>query len=391
MKTPLLFALFLLACEDLAPLRDYCPGGASCWVGPDGSVQLDVPEYLYRGDCHPGTVQCDGETATCIGVRGPVSERCDLVDNDCNGGIDDLSLWPGHSDNTCPQELGACQRAYQDCVGGTTICHYILGPQDEDCNGVDDDCDGEVDEGLGTPVYSYPSEQFPGTLGHSPCAPGISYCQDGREVETAAVLPREEVCGNEVDDDCDGTVDEPEGPSEPEAIVLVLDISGSMTGLGYFGDVRDTVCDLAVDPVLAGDELAVVTVADGVYEPYVALLQDFAPADVVCDTLNTPGLEWRGGGTEYMLEGVSVAGQLDWPEGFERLVIAFGDEDEQIFQVLHQDIVDDCAYFGYDLGVFTLPQHRWDWEDLTTSCSGFIEYLDQDLETALRARLSGSC
>ncbi len=49
----------------------------------------------------------------------PVSETCDMLDNDCNGVIDNGVL------NAC----GVC--------GPTPI---------ETCNGLDDDCDGQTDE-----------------------------------------------------------------------------------------------------------------------------------------------------------------------------------------------------------------------------------------------------
>ena len=78
-------------------------------------------------------------------------------------------------------------------------------------NGLDDDCDGEVDEicdcngRLQQPCYS----GLPKTLGKGTCRGGFTACENGRVTECVDdITPVEEMCGDQLDTDCDGIVDE---------------------------------------------------------------------------------------------------------------------------------------------------------------------------------------
>ncbi|MCC7538747.1 MAG: hypothetical protein IT379_21155 [Deltaproteobacteria bacterium] len=74
------------------------------------------------------------------------------------------------------------------------------------CDGYDNDCDGEVDEGC---------DCVTGTtracgVSVGACRPGYETCEDGRWgiACDGGVLPTGEICGNEIDDDCNGTIDD---------------------------------------------------------------------------------------------------------------------------------------------------------------------------------------
>ena len=76
---------------------------------------------------------------------------------------------------------------------------FAAGPaQLEVCNGRDDDCDGDVDEGLGVGEMC----DEPGV-----CGRGVRVCRDERPYCNALDRAGEEGC-NGADDDCDGAVDE---------------------------------------------------------------------------------------------------------------------------------------------------------------------------------------
>ncbi|MEI8256274.1 MAG: M23 family metallopeptidase, partial [Deltaproteobacteria bacterium] len=92
------------------------------------------------------------------------------------------------------------QRAYPASPGDQCQCV----PAAETCNNLDDDCDGQIDDGVSRGCYAGP----PGTDGRGICVRGTQPCSAGTWGACGGeVLPREEIC-NGLDDNCDGNVDE---------------------------------------------------------------------------------------------------------------------------------------------------------------------------------------
>ncbi len=196
--------------EDCADPNDY-----NC----DGSVgYADVD-----GDGYAACEECDDESA----ANNPAaSEICDGTDNNCDGTVDedaaiDALTWYADADSD----------GYGDDASTTTACAapagYLADNTDCDdtsadvspaevelCNGVDDDCDGTVDEddaGDSLPWYADAAGDGFGDPASTveSCAAPSGYVSDSDDCDdtSADVSPGDiEVC-NGIDDDCDGSAD----------------------------------------------------------------------------------------------------------------------------------------------------------------------------------------
>ena len=116
---------------------------------------------------------------------GDVPESCDGLDDDCDGRIDE------GSEQSCST---ICGQGVQQCINGALGICSAPDPQEEICDGLDNDCDGRLDEGLTQACQNN-------------CGSGIEVCIAGEWSGCTAQTPREESCNN-VDEDCDGLIDE---------------------------------------------------------------------------------------------------------------------------------------------------------------------------------------
>jgi hypothetical protein len=187
------------------PKTETCNGQDDDCDGQIDDMPSDVGTTCGQsgmGACKLGVVQCvPGGVTSCVGAIDPKTEACNGIDDDCNGMVDDVAgagTACGQS-NVSPCKLGSLQ-----CVGNTFTCVGAIDPAAETCNGKDDDCDGSVDEGVPSQAC-VPVGQNPNLV-----YGGLSQCKKGTQVCGGTcqgyVGPGAEVCDS-VDNDCDGIVD----------------------------------------------------------------------------------------------------------------------------------------------------------------------------------------
>ena len=205
-----------------------CPDGWACKGTSTGGSDLFFLCVPIGADlCQPCTVdkQCQGGTCAEIEGEGACTIAC-LVDEECPVGYactdlvsmeDEQSFQgclPANGTCTCDSTTAGLQRScslgndfgtcsgFQTCEvsGGWSSCDAVE-PAQEVCNGVDDDCDGLLDEDLAVDLICVNEEPGVGTC------EGISVCAGAEGWICPAAVPSIESCDG-FDNDCDGQTDE---------------------------------------------------------------------------------------------------------------------------------------------------------------------------------------
>ena len=215
-------------------LHDSLPAGISCANGQgtcvNGECQVceeGAPcDTGQPGVCAFGSTQCFGGESECFQFNLPSPEVCDKTDNDCDGSIDEEL-----GTTTCG--IGACQVIVENCVGGVSQVCTPGQPITETCDEIDNDCDGLVDEDgvctvCGNGILD-PGEQCDdgqvqtfASCGTGACTSFVpDTCVNCQHVSCVPGPPSAETCNN-FDDDCDGTTDEgiPTQPTGNQCVVL---------------------------------------------------------------------------------------------------------------------------------------------------------------------------
>ncbi|MFH1465398.1 MAG: putative metal-binding motif-containing protein [Pseudomonadota bacterium] len=207
-RTFLLLALLALAAcgEDPKPDDTGAP--------PEDTGPFDHDEDGWTGaggDCD------DADPA----IHPEAEEVCDGLDQDCDEAIDEgLEVtWyadadaDGYGDPATTAEACAAPEGYledsTDCDDADATIHPGA---EEVCDDLDQDCDGDVDEGLDATWYAdadgdgFGDEAAPTVA----CACPTGYVADATDCDdaAAAVYPRATETCNDLDDDCDGLVDD---------------------------------------------------------------------------------------------------------------------------------------------------------------------------------------
>ena len=186
------------------PQFHWCPPpGATC----EGLGSLTgAPE----ASCHAGVLVCKGAAGwSCTSAVEPSPEVCDGLDNDCNGAVDDGNLVGVNQ--ICGTDVGECKTGITQCNSGVITCVGSVGPTPEVCDGKDNDCDGIIDNGIpigGPCTPQYDTMLYPGDRTHPPCQPGHYECDGSGNLKcVGGIGPTPEICDG-LDNDCDGQIDE---------------------------------------------------------------------------------------------------------------------------------------------------------------------------------------
>jgi hypothetical protein len=176
------------------------------------------------GACEDGWPTCDDDNKvlSCDSEVIPEPEYCNGIDDDCDGRIDEGFL-DENIGEACGSGLGECESGSWQCYRGEVVCYGSRAGADEICDGKDNDCNGLVDD-VGIISLCYDGDTQ--TLLAAACHAGTLQCIGGGEVCVGQALPSTEIC-DEIDNDCNGLVDEGLGSLEFD-VLFIIDRSCSM-------------------------------------------------------------------------------------------------------------------------------------------------------------------
>ena len=159
-------------------------------------------------------VECDKGQLYYSPCQACEPEICDGVDNDCDGLIDE-GLAPSQCETECGPGTSVCVLGEDQCFGPM--------PQEEICDYLDNDCDDDIDEGqrnecnecglVPAEVCNAYDDDCDGDTDEdlvqacTTCGTGVEICSGGVWMGCTAKQPSDEICDG-LDNDCNGQIDD---------------------------------------------------------------------------------------------------------------------------------------------------------------------------------------
>jgi hypothetical protein len=298
-----------------------------------------------------------GSDPTCDPLIGmPLAEEeCNNFDDNCNGLIDEdlfVGCYTGPPDTL---NVGICEPGQLTCEVGVwggyneldafipNMCMNETVPQDEECNGIDDDCDGVIDWGEEVPETDILFVvDWSGSMNDEINAVLIALNQFASHYSLQDKLHWGLIVGPRDNAPTDYS----------ERLYLISDISPFSKFLSDFAG-------LGNQGMNTGNEMLLDAL-------YLALQNISGNASI-----DISSSMWSG----YVSESVPPKDSfnISWRAGADRVIIVFSDEDPQSYlnpPVTVQQVI-DTGQATPQLKLYTFSTNKgWDWDELATSCGG---------------------